>query len=350
MDLLELRSAIKTEADRLGFNHMGIAPALPVPHIQAYLEWVRAGRHGSMGYLAREDTLAKRADPRLILEGCQRIICLVMPYERPQTDLEKAPPGQGRISAYAVTEDYHEVIWDKLSQLEAFIQANTQEDVHLKSYVDTGPILERSYASAAGIGIAGKNSCLLIQGTGSYFFLAEILIDLELPVDRPYTRDLCGTCRRCIDACPTECIREDRTIDARQCISYLTIENKTEIPDDLKGKTGDWLFGCDVCQIVCPHNAWTPEQNMMLGERLLPEHVDLLALFDLDEETFAAKFSQTPLSRAKRRGILRNAAVVLGYQRLKIALPVLQQALEEEQDPAILDACRWAIRVINVSE
>jgi len=347
MDLFDLRSAIKTEADRLGFNHMGIAPALPVPHIKTYLEWIRAEHHGDMGYLAREDTLAKRADPRLILEGCQRVICLVMPYERPETGLENAPPGKGRISAYAVTKDYHEIIWKKLSQLEAFIDANTHDTVQLKSYVDTGPILERSYATAAGIGIAGKNSCLLIQGTGSYFFLAEILTDLELPVDTPYTRDLCGTCRRCIDACPTGCIRNDRTIDARRCISYLTIENKAEIPDDLKGKTGDWLFGCDVCQIVCPHNAWTPEQNITLGERILPEHIGLLALFTLEEDTFADKFGQTPLSRAKRRGILRNAAVVLGNQRVIKALPVLQQALENEADPAVKDACRWAIQKIK---
>ena len=347
MDLLDLRSAIKTEADRLGFNHMGIAPALPVPHIQDYLEWVQAGRHGDMGYLAREDTLTKRADPRLILEDCQRIICLAMPYERPETGLENAPSGKGRISAYAVTEDYHEIIWEKLSQLEAFIQINTRDDVQLKSYVDTGPILERSYATAAGIGIAGKNSCLLIQGTGSYFFLAEILTDLELPVNTPYTRDLCGTCRRCIDACPTGCTRNDRTIDARRCISYLTIENKTEIPDDLKGQTGDWLFGCDVCQIVCPHNAWTPEQKITLGERQLPEHMDLLALFTMNEDTFEAEFGQTPLSRAKRLGILRNAAVVLGNQRVKKALPVLQQALEKEDDPAVRDACRWAIQEIK---
>ena len=350
IDLIDLRSAIKTEADRLGFNHMGIAPALPVPHIQAYLEWVTAGRHGRMDYLAREDTLAKRADPRLILEGCQRVICLAMPYMRPQTDLESVPPGQGRISNYAATQDYHQVIWAKLSQLEAFIQANTPEEVQLKSYVDTGPILERSYAAAAGIGIAGKNSCLLIQGTGSYFFLAEILTDLELPVDKPFTRDLCGTCRRCIDACPTGCIRDDHTIDARRCISYLTIENKAEIPDNLKGQVGDWLFGCDVCQIVCPHNAWTPEQNMELGERLLPEHIDLLGLLSFDEKSFAAKFGQTPLSRAKRRGLLRNAAVILGNQRVNQALPVLQQALEREEDPAIQDACRWAIQSIKAVE
>ena len=350
LNLEELYKGIKTEAARLGFNHMGVAPIHPVPHYQEFINWVEAGHHAGMTYLARQDTLKKRADPRQILEGCQRIICLAMPYKPPQAPLDECPPGRGRISNYAATQDYHQVIWAKLSQLEAFIQANTPEEAQIKSYVDTGPILERSYAAAAGIGIAGKNSCLLIQGTGSYFFLAEILTDLELPVDKPFTRDLCGTCRRCIDACPTGCIRDDHTIDARRCISYLTIENKAEIPDNLKGQVGDWLFGCDVCQIVCPHNAWTPEQNIVLNERLLPEHIDLLGLLSFDEKSFAAKFGQTPLSRAKRRGLLRNAAVILGNQRVNQALPVLQQALEREEDPAIQDACRWAIQSIKSVE
>ena len=180
-----LWQAIKTEANRLGFNKIGAAPALPNPHFQVFEDWVAAGRQAEMGYLAREDTLAKRRDPRLILENCQRIICLALPYERPHATLETAPPGRGRVSNYARTVDYHEIIWEKLSQLEDFIRSSSDQPVQLKSYVDTGPVLERSYAMQAGIGIAGKNSCLLIQGTGSYFFLAEILTDLELPLDEP---------------------------------------------------------------------------------------------------------------------------------------------------------------------
>ena len=302
-----------------------------------------------MGYLAREDTLAKRRNPRLILENCQRIICLALPYERPHATLETAPPGRGRVSNYARTVDYHEIIWEKLSQLEDFIRSSSDQPVQLKSYVDTGPVLERSYAMQAGIGIAGKNSCLLIQGTGSYFFLAEILTDLELPLDEPFTRDLCGTCRRCIDACPTGCIREDRTLEAGRCISYLTIENKGAIPDDLKAQMGPWVFGCDVCQIVCPHNAWTPEQRLPLGEPVLPEFLDLIALLQMDDETFNTHCSQTPLSRAKRLGMVRNAAVVLGNQRCQEALPVLTEALSREEDPAVLDACRWAIAQIETT-
>lgn len=348
-DLSLFREELKTEAAHLGFNQIGIAPALPVPHYPEYLDWVEAGYHGRMGYLSREDTLAKRGDPRLILDGCQRIICLALPYYTPQATLGEVPPGKGRVSAYAINRDYHQILWEKLVQLEEFIQSRVGENINMKSYVDTGPILERSYASLAGIGIAGKNSCLLIQGAGSYFFLAEILTDLQLPVDMPFTRDLCGTCRRCIDACPTGCILPNRTIDASRCISYLTIENKAATPDNLKGQIGAWVFGCDVCQVVCPHNARTRKQTTTLGAPLLPELLDLIELFSYDEDTFINKFSQSPLSRARLPGMLRNAAIILGNQKFDKALPVLEKTLAREHDPAVQDACRWAIREIETA-
>jgi len=347
MDLERLTTAVKTEANRLGFNHLGIAPALPVPHYREYVRWVEAGCHGDMGYLARSDTLTKRGNPQKILESCQRIICLAMPYQRPQSNLDDSPSGKGRISNYAVTQDYHEVIWEKLDQIEEFIQRAAGDNVKTRSYVDTGPILERSYASAAGLGIAGKNSCLIIKGFGTYFFLAEILTDIPLPIGEPFTQDLCGSCTRCIDACPTGCIRDDQTINAGRCISYLTIENKGKIPDDLKPLIGNWVFGCDVCQIVCPHNAWTPEQEYPLGDSLLPEHLDLLALFSLSEEDFNQEFDGTPILRAKHKGMLRNAAVVLGNQGYQPALPVLKKAVEQERDQAVRDACAWAIQQIE---
>ena len=341
---------IKTEANRLGFNHIGAAPALPLGHFKAFQEWVHAGRHAGMSYLARGDTLRKRQDPREILETCRSIICLAMPYAQPEADLETSQPGCGRISSYARTVDYHQVIWEKLAQLEDAIRAACGGSVHLKSYVDTGPVLERSYAMQAGLGTAGKHTCLLIQGTGSYFFLAEILTDLDLPLDEPFTRDLCGTCQRCIEACPTGCIRADRTLEAARCISYLTIENKGIIPGDLKEEIGSWVFGCDVCQVVCPHNASTPEQRLPLGEPLIPEFIDLITLLQMDEETFSRRFGHTPLARASRHGMIRNAAVVLGNQRCSEALSALKVALVHEKNPAVQDACRWAIAQIARSE
>jgi epoxyqueuosine reductase len=347
MDLEGLTTAIKTEANRLGFNHIGIAPAFPVPHYDEFIRWVEAGCHGDMGYLARPDTLAKRGNPQEILEGCQRIISLAMPYRRPQNPLGDCPPGMGRISNYALTQDYHDLIWKKLDQLENFIHREVGEAVKTRSYVDTGPILERSYASSAGLGSAGKNSCLIIKGYGTYFFLAEILTDLPLPIDEPFTQDLCGSCTRCIDACPTGCIRDDHTINAEHCISYLTIEKKGKIPDDLKPLIGEWVFGCDVCQIVCPHNAWTPEQEYPLGEPHLPEYLDLMALFSLSKEEFNQKFDGTPILRTKRTGMLRNAAIVLGNQGYQPALAVLKRAINQEKDEAVRDACTWAIHQIE---
>ena len=350
LSLEGLYNAIKAEAKSLGFNHMGVTPALPVPHIEEYRTWIHGNHHADMRYLSRQDTLDKRADPQLILEGCQRIICLAMPYAAPHRETHICPPGWGRISAYARTRDYHNVIWEKLEHLEDFIHSRAGDKCKTKSYVDTGPILERSFATSAGIGIAGKNTNLIIKGYGSYFFLAEILTNLPLPIDQPFTRDLCGTCRRCIDACPTGCIREDRTIDAGRCISYLTIENKGVIRDEMKPLIGSWIFGCDLCQMVCPHNTQTPYQAIVLGDPLHPECIDLINLFSLDQDEFKSLFHETPLMRAKRQGLLRNAAVVLGYQGYQPALPALRKALSKETDESLLDACRWAVEQIESSD
>jgi epoxyqueuosine reductase len=344
--LADLKNAIKTEAHRLGFTHFGVAPALPAPRFDDFRSWVEAGHHASMGYLSRPDTLAKRADPGLVLADCQRVISLAIPYHRPQTPPNEALPGYGRISAYALTRDYHEIIWEKLGELETFIQTRS-ENAQVKSYVDTGPILERSFAAWAGIGIPGKNSCLLIPGTGSYVFLAEGLTDLALPVDPPFTRDLCGACQRCIDACPTGCILPDRTIDASRCISYLTIENKDLIPTVLMPQVGDWFFGCDVCQMVCPHNTKKSTLPNPLGEARLPEFMDLLDLLTWDQAVLTAAFAGTALARAKRRGLMRNAAVVLGNQRCRDALPSLEALRDHETDPVIRETCHWAIDQIQ---
>ena len=347
LNLEGLYNAIKAEANSLGFNHMGVALAYPVPHIEEYQRWIQENHHAGMAYMTRKDAIEKRTDPKLILEGCQRIICLAIAYAAPQGDTHICPPGWGRISAYARTIDYHNIIWEKLDQLESFIHAQAGEGSQTKSYVDTGPILERSFASSAGIGIAGKNTNLIIKGYGSYFFLAEILTDLPLPIDQPFTRDLCGACRRCIEACPTGCIREDHTIDAGRWTRYLTIENKGIIPDDLKTLIGSWLFGCDMCHMVCPHNTQTPDQTITLGEPILPKCIDLIDLFSQDEHTFKILFQETPLMRAKRQGLLRNAAVVLGNQRYQPALPILNKALLTESNKALLDACLWAVQKIE---
>lgn len=344
---LTQKNDIKTEAIRLGFSHFGVAPAFPVEKYSSFQAWIAKGLNGDMDYLSRPDSLAKRGDPRLILENCQSVICLALPYFPPESPLDECQPGLGRISAYARTEDYHPIIWERLGRLETFIREMANEAVSLKSYVDTGPILERSFATQAGIGAAGKNTCLIIRGSGSYFFLAEILTNLPLPVDEPFIHDLCGSCTRCIEACPTACIRPDRTLDSSRCISALTIEKRGIISDEEKNLLGNWVFGCDACQIVCPHNAHKPEYPLSLGEAFVPEFLDLRGLFNLSHDDFQSRFGKTPLTRARREGILRNAAIVLGNQRQSNALPVLQKALDEETDSGLLDACRWAIQRIT---
>ena len=347
--LSDFTQAVKSKAHQLGFSKVGVSPSHPTPQITNFFNWIDAGYHADMDYLARADTLAKRADPGLILPGCQRVIALAMPYHPPQAGMHEIPPGHGRVAAYARTRDYHEIIWDKLDQLTDFIQSQTHNEALVKSYVDTGPILERSFAAQAGIGFPGKNSCLIIPGTGSYLFLTAVLTDLALPIDPPFTRDLCGSCQRCIDACPTGCILPNRTIDAKRCISYLTIENKGVIPNHLKPYIGNWFFGCDICQMVCPHNqrksttAPNPDQPNPLGEPLLPEFINLLELISWDQQTLSNAFNGTALTRPKRRGLLRNAAVVLGNQGCREALPGLQSLRKQEPDPVIQDACDWAI-------
>jgi len=345
--LLDLKEKLKTEALRLGFNHMGVAEAFPVPDFDRYRAWIEKRYQGKMGYLARKDAVEKRGNPGLILENCQRIISLAMPYRPPTSSSAPLAVGTGWISAYARTEDYHDLILEKLDQIERFIRDQIKAPIHLRSYVDTGPILERSFAVAAGLGQIGKNTCLIVPGTGSYFFLAEILTDLPLPIDPPYTPDLCKTCQRCITACPTQCILPDRTLDASRCISYLTIEHRGIIPDEQKTQIGEWAFGCDICQTICPHNAWTPDQVYPLGENHLPENLNLIALFEMDDAGFKQHFGGTPIERAKRTGLLRNAALVLGNQQVESALPALRKTLVAETDEGLQDACRWAILQIE---
>jgi epoxyqueuosine reductase len=343
---LTLTQTIKAEAQRLGFSLVGVTTPDPPPHAAFYERWLAEGRHGSMGYLAEERARARRADPRRVMPECRSILVLGIPYNPPRP-LEDEPGVRGRVAAYAWGEDYHLILAEKLSALAAFIETEAGRPVQNRCYTDTGPILERDLAQRAGLGWIGKNSCLINPQKGSYFLLAEILLDLDLEPDPPFVTDHCGSCTRCLGACPTGCILPNRSLDARRCISYLTIELKDEIPADLREMIGEWVFGCDVCQQVCPWNRFAAENGdpAFAPRQGLPQP-NLAEELSLTPEAFNQKFKNSPVKRAKRRGYLRNVAVALGNSGDPAAAPALERALDDPE-PLIRSHAAWALEKLK---
>ncbi len=342
-----LAEKIKNEAKKQGFILAGITTPDSPPHISAYFDWLDAGRHASMGYLADARARERRADPRLILSEVQSILLLAAPYPDPKLAPVKSAESaeKGIISAYAWNEDYHLTLKEKLIHLVRFIEAEVGHPVPNRWYTDTGPILERDLAQRAGLGWIGKNTCLINPNFGSYFFLAEILLGLELFPDKPFTADHCGTCTRCLDACPTQAILPNHTLDANLCISYLTIENKGEIPEELRPKLGNLIFGCDICQEVCPWNR--KRGNSLTTWDLADPHPDLIQELSLTPQEFNKKFKNNPVKRAKRRGYLRNVAIALGNSGDPAAIPALEAALDDIE-PLVRDHAKWALERIKL--
>ena len=346
---MQLKQAIQQQAQSLGFALVGVTTPDPPPHYAAYETWLRAGRQAGMGYLASPQARAKRADPRLILPECRSILVLAMPYF-PQTHPE-VPAGAGLVASYAWGEDYHLVLPDRLGKLVSLIEAQIGHPIAGRCYTDTGPLLERDLAQRAGLGWIGKNTCLINPRLGSYFFLSEILLDIELEPDPPFTMDHCGTCSRCIDACPTSCILPDRSLDAGRCISYLTIELKEQIPPDLRAQLGSWVFGCDRCQQVCPWNRFALAQGEpAFAPRPGLPVPDLQQELGLSPAQFNLKYKRSPVQRAKRRGYLRNVAVALGNHGALVAVPVLRHVLLHEPEALVRQAAAWALGQIGGAE
>ena len=345
----QLAQTIKLKARQLGFTLAGITSPDPPAHFDVYRHWLDTGRHAEMAYLADARAIERRADPRLILPECRSILVLGTPYPNPKTalPLDELPP-RGRVAAYAWGADYHLILPERLQALVNFIEEQTDQPIPNRWYTDTGPILERELAMRAGLGWIGKNTCLINPKSGSYFLLAEILLGVDLPPDQPFITDQCGSCTRCIDACPTGCILPDRTLDAHRCISYLTIENKNEIPTDLRPLTGDWVFGCDICQMVCPWNIHFAPEN---GDPAFEPHKEvsnpiLAEELALTPREFNNKFKDSPLKRAKRRGYLRNIAVAAGNSGKTELLPALEQA-QKDDEALVRDHAQWAARQIK---
>jgi epoxyqueuosine reductase len=346
-----LKETIKEKARQLGFILAGVTTPDPPPHYAAFENWLAQGQHGTMDYLANDRSRARRANPREILPECKSILVLATPYspnitlrgtsEASTVETERL---QGQVASYAWGDDYHEVLPARMNELVQFIEEQVGGPVKNRWYTDTGPILERDLAQRAGIGWIGKNTCLIHPKQGSYFLLSEIFLDLDLEPDPPFVTDHCGTCRRCIEACPTDCILPNRTLDATRCISYLTIELKDDIPHELREKVGGWVFGCDICQMVCPWNRFAGEGDPAFGDETSSR-----ALTDeltVSTQEFNQRFKHSPIKRAKRRGYLRNIAVALGNTGNMLALPVLQNASKDEESMVRVHA-QWAIEKIR---
>ena len=325
---------IAAEAAALGFPLIGCAPLVPL-RVGPFLRgWLAEGRAGEMRYLA--ERTAERVDPRRAMPWARAVVSLAWPYRPPPP-----PPDdwratlRGRIAAYALGEDYHDRLGELLRALAGRLVA-AFPGARFRPYVDTGPVLEREWAMHAGVGWIGKNTLVLHRALGSYFFLAELFTDLELdPV--PLPADHCAGCTRCHAACPTGALGPGYTMDPRRCIAYLTIEHRSAIPVALRPGLGNWIFGCDVCQEACPWNRDAGDPGP--SEALTPELPPLLAL---DADAFRARFGRTAVSRAKRRGLLRNVAVVLGNTGNPDAIPALMRALADSE-PLVRGHAAWAL-------
>jgi epoxyqueuosine reductase len=334
-----LSNRIKDEAHRQEFDLVGIAPAVNPSGFADFRDWLERGFAGEMAYLPRRE--AAYEHPRHVLEGVRSVVMLGLNY----CTVETLPltAGQGLVSRYAWGDaDYHDVIRGKLARLAEWLQRE-EPGCRTRGVVDTAPLLERDFARLAGLGWFGKNTMLLNKRVGSWFFLAALLTDVEIEPDAPHVAQHCGTCTRCLDACPTEAFVAPYQLDARRCISYLTIEHRGAIPHELRSGMGEWLFGCDVCQDVCPWNHKAPistEPAFQPTDDLHPANA--IELLSLGEAEFRDRFRHTPLARPKRAGILRNAAIVLGNRGDSLAVPVLTRALHDFE-PVIRGAAAWAL-------
>lgn len=346
----ELSRIVKDEAHKLGFELAGICSADPSPHIDIYENWLREGRNGEMGYLATERARLGRADPRQILPECKSILVVGANYL--SLGAKDNQTSATHIAAYALGDDYHDVFVARLTKLIEFLQGLISERFAYRIYTDTGPILERELAQRAGLGWIGKNTCLISPKGGSYFLLGEVLLTLPLEPDEPFTTDHCGNCTRCIDACPTASILPDRTLDARRCISYLTIELKGPIPAEQRPDIGNRLFGCDICQQVCPWNQRFAQTSEEVAFKLRPflETANLMEILQLDDDGFRAAFQGSPIKRAKRRGLLRNAAIVAGNICQPSLLPILGSLLLNDPEPLIREHAAWALGQFDCPE
>ena len=321
-------------ANQLGFAKFGVAPALPAKHGDRFLKWVEDGCAGQMAWL--EKNTDHRVDPRLVFPEARSVIVLGLNYYTGEPEVIASRPG--RFARFAWGEDYHRVVEEKLRDFTAYL---SELGSFSRAYIDTGPVLERDFASEAGLGWNGKSTVQIDRQLGTWWFLAVVLSDLELPADSPES-DHCGKCTRCIDCCPTGAITDTRRVDARRCISYLTIEHRGSIPLEFRKAIGDRVFGCDDCLAVCPWNRFAQASSeSRIQAREFVTNWNLRDFLTLGDDAFRIQFQHSPIKRAKRQGFLRNVCVALGNVGTARDLSALELASREE-DPVIREHAEWA--------
>ncbi|HEX4826505.1 MAG TPA: tRNA epoxyqueuosine(34) reductase QueG [Candidatus Polarisedimenticolaceae bacterium] len=341
----QLTAALKEKALALGFDKVAIANAAPLERDRAALAaWLAADRHATMAWMKKGSE--KRSDPSSLLPGCRAVVSVAMNYKEGTASESHPNSRRGRVARYAQGRDYHRVIGEKLKDLAAWLSQTSGQPA--RTFVDTGPVLERAWAERSGLGWIGKNANLLTRDMGSWLLLGELLTAAELAHDAGPHQEFCGTCTACLDACPTQAIVDPGVVDAQRCISYWTIEHRGSIPADKREGLADWIFGCDVCQDVCPWNISfsKPAATGLFKRRDDLDGLDPEEILAMDEATFRKRYSGTPLMRAKWEGMRRNACIALGNRKDFEALPGLRRAIEDD-DPVVREHAQWAIERIE---
>ncbi len=349
MSKIELTEHLKAEARRLGFDDVGIAPAVTPPGYPDFLRWLAAGRQAGMGYIERH--AAQRSHPRSVFEGVRSVVDVSVVDGRDDGQATPAGVTQGKIAQYARGLDYHGVLRQKLEALLGWLRAEIP-GASGRGVVDTAPLLERDFARLAGLGWIGKNTMLISRRLGSFTFLGALLVDVELAYDRPHETNHCGSCTRCLDACPTEAFVGPYELDSRRCISYWTIEHRGMMPDAPASQLDGWVYGCDICQDVCPWNRKAPPGRFTEFEAR-PEWTapDLVDWLDRDQVHWTAILRESAERRSRRAGLLRNAALVLGSRRLTAAVAPLAARLDDpDEDSLVRASAAWALGQIGGDE
>jgi epoxyqueuosine reductase len=348
-----LNETIKAEAERLGFSFLHITRPTQPPHYQAYLNWLADSHAGEMDYLSNERAVRTRGEPASLLENARSLLAFGVRYS-PQTQflrMEEDPQKPiGLIASYALHADYHALLKQAAHHLMDFIQRETNRQIRYKVFVDSSTLLEKDTAFMAGAGWVGRNSLLITPGAGSFQVLGCILSNLELSPEAAFSRDLCGECQKCRKSCPTGCITENHNLDANACIAYLTIEYKGVVPRHLRSKIGKWVFGCDVCQNVCPWN--TQKEMREIRNPVLPlwqtdPKVDLLEEIKLNEDAFRAKYAASPILRATHAGFRRNLIIAMGNSDSAACVPILKNLLAGDPNGLLRLHAAWALTALH---